>query len=678
MKKINLILSFAFIALVFFSSCNKSKAPDVIVEFNGASEGWYGDTIKFNVTIESKESFTLDVTSNYDNQDYNGGYGSGVATIPYEFVIPSGLAEGETIKITFIATNSENLLSTTVEKDITLSSGGNGVEVIHEGTITEDETWSANDTHIVDGSFYISGCTVTIMPGTVIKMSQGANIEVGNEPNSKLIAQGTADQPITFTSGLSEKNPGDWEYIYFDEGTLSSTILEYCTFEYGGGDDYWNFMMAIDDCEITVKNCTFRHSASMGIKTYDLAKFNSFDNNTLESCASYLVSILPNAVHTLSNTSSYTATDFGILVNAYNSSEFNLPNATWYKQDVPYYLNYTLEIGADQGASLTIEEGTTIKMMADTKIEVGYNNQGALIAEGTSSAPITFTSAATNVAAGDWEYIWFDEYALNTSSLEYCTIEYAGGDDYHNFAVKIVNTEININNCTITNSASSGIELIDGGQFASFSNNTINNCALFVVEIQPNAVHTIGTGNNLTSAQNGVLISDYDYTLTTEHTWPALTCSYVIVDNIEIGSGDVGGGAILRIAPGASFKMKDNGALDIGSSAATVYFEGTSDNPINFTTGYASPQAGQWEGIFFYDGVLPGSIMDYVNVSYGGGDSYYQGNIVVNTTSNVAITNCDISNSETYGIYSMYDGEPSNADWQTVNTFSNNTLGNWN
>ncbi|MBN2890551.1 MAG: hypothetical protein JXL97_01665 [Bacteroidales bacterium] len=677
MKKLNLILSFALLAIAFLSSCNKSKSPDVIVDFIGANSGWYGDTIKFDVTIDSKETFSLNITNDFNDDSFDDNYASGTATVTYEYIIPSGLAEGDKIKVSFVATNSESLLSTTVDKEITLSSGGSGVEIIHEGTITTDEIWSSNDIHIVEGTFNVSGCTLTIMPGTVVKMNQGAKIEVGNEPNSKLIAQGTADQTITFTSGLSEKNAGDWDYIWFDEGTLSSTILEYCTFEYGGGDNYYNFMFMVQDCEININNCTFRHSASMGIKSSGISEFNSFNSNTLESCASYLISIYPNAVNSLGNSSSYTATDFGILINANASGSFTLPNSTWYKQDVPYYLNYSLEIGADQGATLIIEAGTTIKMMSETNIEVGYSEEGSLIAEGTASEPITFSSASANVNAGDWEYIWLGQYSMNTSSLEYCSIEYAGGDNYYDFALRIDNTQASVNNCTITNSASSGIELTNGGAFASFTNNTINNCVGYLIEIQPNAIHSIGSDNILSNSENGVLISDYDYTLTTEHTWPALSCSYVIDDQIDIGT-DNGGGAILRIAPGANFKMKDGASLDIGSSSATVYFEGTSTNPINFTTGYTPAQAGQWNGIYFFSDVLPGSVMDYVNVNYGGADSYYKGNIVISGTTNIEITNCNISNSETYGIYLRSSGLPSNADWQTVNTFSNNALGNWN
>jgi hypothetical protein len=50
-----------------------------------------------------------------------------------------------------------------------------------------------------------------------------------------LVAQGTAEDPIVFTSNASSPAPGDWKGIYFRNETYdSATILEYCVVEFGG------------------------------------------------------------------------------------------------------------------------------------------------------------------------------------------------------------------------------------------------------------------------------------------------------------------------------------------------------------------------------------------------------------------------------------------------------------
>jgi len=665
-----------FISGLFFTSCKKDKKPTITVEFIDGSGGWYGDTVKLNITVSSEENFTVNITNDHDSQSFQENYASGSTTITYGYAIPNDLAEGDKVKITIVATNNESLLSETVEKEISITNEGTGETIVHEGTITADETWSASNVHVVEGTFYVSGCTLTIAPGTVIKMNAGSAMYIGDEPNSKLIAQGTDSQPITFTSGLSEKNPGDWDRIYFDSGTLSSSVMEYCVVEYGGGDDYYNYMLGLRECEISIKNSTFKNSASRGIAVMYLANLSTFTNNTVEECSSDLMSLEPNAVHTLGTTNTFNSTTQGIMIDAKSSSTFSLQNATWYKQTVPYILNDYLEIESANGSTLTIEPGVTIKIQSGFGIRVGDGEQGALIAAGTSSQPITFTSANSTVAAGDWEFIAFFENSINTSKLDYCVIDYAGGDEYYDYAVLVKNCEIKIDNSTIRNSASSGIVLDYGAKFLSFTNNTIENCATYLIEIEPNAIHTIGTGNTLTTSDYGVYIDDDDYTLLSEVTWPELTCSYIVDGSISIGNEN-GSGAVLRIAPGASFKFKTDANFDIGYHAAQIFFEGTAEKPITFTTGYNTVQAGQWDNLRFKSNLAPGSILDYCNIIYGGGDSNYQGNIYLNTN-NLTIQNCEISNSANYGIYMYNSAAPANSDWQTVNNFHDNASGDWN
>lgn len=101
--------------------------------------------------------------------------------------------------------------------------------IIPAGNITTNTTWTNNNVYILDGFVYLkSGATLTIQAGTIIK---GAKTPDGSalgfragtlivEPGGKLVANGTATQPIVFTSqqpaGINPNNnlpyrqPGDW------------------------------------------------------------------------------------------------------------------------------------------------------------------------------------------------------------------------------------------------------------------------------------------------------------------------------------------------------------------------------------------------------------------------------------------------------------------------------------
>lgn len=90
---------------------------------------------------------------------------------------------------------------------------GLNAQIIKSGNITANETWTANNTYLLYGWVYIqAGVTVTIEPGTVIKgdfTTKGALIV---ERDGKLIADGTADEPIVFTSqkAVGQRTYGDW------------------------------------------------------------------------------------------------------------------------------------------------------------------------------------------------------------------------------------------------------------------------------------------------------------------------------------------------------------------------------------------------------------------------------------------------------------------------------------
>ena len=71
----------------------------------------------------------------------------------------------------------------------------------------------AKGTYLLKGWVYIAaGSELTIEPGTVIKGDKTTMASLVVEPGAKIIAQGTAQQPIVFTSAqpAGSRRPGDW------------------------------------------------------------------------------------------------------------------------------------------------------------------------------------------------------------------------------------------------------------------------------------------------------------------------------------------------------------------------------------------------------------------------------------------------------------------------------------
>lgn len=81
-----------------------------------------------------------------------------------------------------------------------------------QGILTEDEIWTAENVYILDGRVVVDeGVTLTIEPGTIIKAEDGQETLASAlivDQGGTLIANGTAEQPIIFTSVLDNIQPG--------------------------------------------------------------------------------------------------------------------------------------------------------------------------------------------------------------------------------------------------------------------------------------------------------------------------------------------------------------------------------------------------------------------------------------------------------------------------------------
>lgn len=115
--------------------------------------------------------------------------------------------------------------------------------VIYPPATITTQTWSKDRTYIINKETGIpAGSTLTIEPGTEIRFAAGYSLNIAGE----LVAVGTNQEPILFTSNNPNPASGDWGAIRFlDSSTnavfdvagnyLSGSILSYSTIEYGMG-----------------------------------------------------------------------------------------------------------------------------------------------------------------------------------------------------------------------------------------------------------------------------------------------------------------------------------------------------------------------------------------------------------------------------------------------------------
>lgn len=96
-------------------------------------------------------------------------------------------------------------------------------DVIVTSNITSDETWVNTRIYVLAGRIAVEdGATLTIQPGTIIKGQAGTGANATAllvARGGKLMAEGTADQPIIFTSVADEIQLGEIESPNLDPNT---------------------------------------------------------------------------------------------------------------------------------------------------------------------------------------------------------------------------------------------------------------------------------------------------------------------------------------------------------------------------------------------------------------------------------------------------------------------------
>jgi len=122
--------------------------------------------------------------------------------------------------------------------------------------IRQDETWRGEVR--IRGSIVVQkGATLTILPGTTVRFEK---IDVDGDGigdselyvEGELVAEGTHDRPILFTSAEKDPAPRDWKYLFINLSRRA--VLAHCVSEYAFSGVQIHFSRAsVSDC--TIRRC---------------------------------------------------------------------------------------------------------------------------------------------------------------------------------------------------------------------------------------------------------------------------------------------------------------------------------------------------------------------------------------------------------------------------------------
>ena len=513
----------------------------------------------------------------------------------------SGVAQNFSAPVVFTVTRPDKTTTTW-----TATVGTAEVNVNQD--ITASVTWTADKVYVITGDINVDNNSVlTIQPGTVIKFNAGASLTIGYSSNATLIANGTADKPIIFTSNALVPAAGAWEGLFFDAHTLNNTSLSYCNILYAGSNASYG-ALNINGCDLSLSNCTISLSGAYGIwtnYTNSLGGFSTFNNNNINSTAKYGMVINAQKLGTVGTGNTF-ANCFGILI----SGDFKSTAAqTWKNLVIPYVIDNEVDIDGN----LTIEAGTQFKFEATGWLAIGYYTATTFIADGTSASPIKFTSNASSPIAGSWRGISFYGYTQTNSKMNYCIIDYAGSNASDGSLHMLDDASIIFTNNIIRNSSSYGVVADVNAGFQTFTGNTIFACVNHLISISTKHLPDLGAPNTFTpETGKGILVSG-DVQYSADVIWKKQTADFYITG----GENDIDGN--ITIEPGSRFLFINDSYFYFGYYANTkITAIGLPLAHVVFTSASSSPAAGSWRGIYFDSYTQTNTTLSYCDFLYTG------------------------------------------------------------
>lgn len=280
-------------------------------------------------------------------------------------------------------------------------------------SITE---WTEGKIYVIETNLTITSI-LTIKPGVIVKIAKNKAIIVQGS-NGKIIANGTADKHIVFTSvsddsycgdtnadgTLTTPQRGDWANI---DLRSSGTVLKYCDIFYAGGYTTYSSAIALDvgSSQTTIDHCTIAHTrlndyasaAAFWGWQYTKPGETVFTNNIMYD------NDRPMIVHY-----NYTVDESNIFHNPANSSQTNKRNGifllgtggfqgvvTLGVTEVPYIISDWVQVNSTEKA-LIVKDNVIVKF-GSVSGQISVTNSGTFT-YGTNSI---FTSIKDDTRGGD-------------------------------------------------------------------------------------------------------------------------------------------------------------------------------------------------------------------------------------------------------------------------------------
>ncbi|HPE57749.1 MAG TPA: hypothetical protein PK904_15185 [Bacteroidales bacterium] len=455
------------------------------------------------------------------------------------------------------------------------------------GNITTNTTWTSSNVYLLNGWVYVkAGATLTIEPGTIIRGSKNNQGALIIEKDGKLIASGTKEQPIIFTSNeaAGSRDYGDWGGVIVLGNAVINVPGGSATIEGGVGSTYGGT----------------NDNDNSGVLKYIRIEFPGIafaPNNEINGL-------------TMGGVGSQTEIDY-VQVSYCGDDSFEWFGGTVNAKHLIAYRGWDDDFDTDFGFRGKIQFAVSLRdpNVADVSGSNGFESDN----DGSGSGNLPKTRPLfSNISI-------FGPRVNSTTPLN---------GNYKRAMHLRRNTETSIYNSIIT-AWVTGLFIDGTAAQANATANTLQIENTFLVGMQTNFASTFENMYFNTPARNNQVFTNNNdlsltdpFNLTNPNFLPAKQV-YKLDGWVYVKSG-----ATLTIDPGTVIRgdLNNKGAL-IVEQGAKIYANGTEEEPIVFTSNQApgTRNYGDWGGVIIL-GYAPINVPGGTSTIEGGVGSIYGGN----------------------------------------------------